>query len=95
MAHAFLARTDVRDFIDSLHGQFFTVEFTKRSTGELRRMNASRNYRSLLVGGHAKYDATAKNLVVVRDEGKNAIRSIPLDSVIVIRARKNVYHIVG
>lgn len=93
MAHAILKREDVRAFLNSLHGQFFTVDFVKRSTGERRTMNASLNYRSLLVGGQAKYDATVKNLVIVRDEGKNAIRSIPLDSLTTIRARHNVYHV--
>lgn len=91
--HATIKRDDLRAFLTGLHGQFFTVEFIKRSTGELRTMNATLNYRSLLVGGAAKYDAKEKGLLVVRDEGKNAIRSIPLDSVLVIRAKGNSYEV--
>ena len=88
-----IKRSDVRALLMGLHGQFFTVDFVKRSTGEARTMNASLNYRSLKVGGQAKYNASEKNLLVVRDEGKDAIRSIPLDAVLRIRCKGNSYSV--
>jgi hypothetical protein len=45
-------------------------------------MNASTDYRSLLRGGVACYDARAKNLVVVEDLDKHAIRSVPLENLV-------------
>ena len=83
----------VHDFIRNLNGKFFTIEFIKRTTGELRVMRATTNYDSKVVGGSMKYDPTAKQLIPVWDMDKKAFRSIPTDSVLVIRALGNRYQV--
>ena len=88
-----LSRDEVEKVLRDTKGGFFTVVFTKRTTGEKRTMKASLNYKSLLKGGQAKYDFASKQLLVVRDCEKQAIRSIPWDAVLEIRANKNVYTI--
>ena len=92
MKTATLARSGVRDYLESLNGKFFVVEFIKRTTGELRKLQATTNLTSHLKGGEASYDAKEKGLLVVIDlqaAKKNpdrAFRSIPLENVLVIRA---------
>ena len=81
----------VHDFIRNLNGKFFTVEFIKRSTGEVRVMRATTNYDSKTVGGVMTYDANAKQLIPVWDMDKKAFRSIPTDSVRRIVALGNTY----
>jgi hypothetical protein len=85
----------VGEFLRSLNGKFFTVEFIKRTTGELRVMTATTNYQSKLVGGELNYDADAKKLIPVWDTQKKAFRSIPTDSVQVIRALGQTYKVVA
>jgi len=81
-----LKRSEVLSFLSSLKGKFFTVEFVKRTTGEVRVMNCTTNYESKLAGGESAYDFNAKQLLPVWDLQKQAFRSIPLDSVRVIKA---------
>ena len=90
-----LKRDAVGDFLKSLNGKFFTVEFIKRTSGERRTMRATTNFESLLKGGEAAYNASEKNLLVVRDLDAQAFRSIPLDAVLVIRAKGNTYTIIN
>lgn len=89
---------EVEDVLRSTRGGFFTVVFTKRSTGELRTMHATLNYKGALKGGTAKYDHKAKSLLVVRDMdatrangNEDAIRSIPWDAVHQITANGQTY----
>lgn len=88
-----LDREKVYPFLTDLKGKFFTIEFIKRSTGELRVMRATTNYDSKLAGGDAKYSFSEKKLLPVWDLEKQAFRSIPLDAVLVIRALGNEYQV--
>lgn len=97
MSNIDLEVSAVYDFLTALNGKFFTVEFIKRSTGEVRVMRATTNFESHLKGGQATYDAKAKNLVVVLDlealkaTPDKAFRSIPAENVLTIKANGNVY----
>lgn len=84
---------DVFGVLLDTNGRFFTVCFTKRTTGEQRVMNATLNFRSLLKGGQAAYDHNAEGLIVVRDEAKDAIRSIPVENVLWIRANGETFEV--
>lgn len=79
-----IQRSQVRDYLTSLNGKFFTIQFIKRSNGELRTMNCTTNYRSHLAGGEPAYDAKAKNLLPVWDLKAKGFRSIPLEGVLCI-----------
>jgi hypothetical protein len=92
-----IEREGVEDFLRSLNGKMFSVVFTKRTTGETRKMLASTNFASKLKGGDPAYDAKSKGLLVVLDvvaskaTPERAIRSIPLDAVSEIHAKGEVY----
>ena len=92
-----IEREGVEDFLRSLNGKMFSVVFTKRTTGEVRKLLATTNYASKLKGGEASYDAKAKGLLVVLDvvaskkTPERAIRSIPLDAVSEIHANGETY----
>lgn len=86
---------DVFGVLVDTNGKFFTVCFRKRTTGEERVMNATLNYRGLLKGGAAAYDHNALGLLVVRDETKDAIRSIPVESVLWVKTNGETYFVKG
>lgn len=66
-------------------GKFFGVKFVKRTTGEVRRMNA--RVRPPAEGGPGMpYDPSQHNLLVVWDVHKKAWRQIPADNVLELRA---------
>ena len=62
-------------------GSIFSVEFIKRSTGELRRMTCRTGVKKHLKGGTKGYSAKAHNLLTVFDMEKKGYRSIPVDAV--------------
>lgn len=88
-----LVRDDVADFLRSLKGSFFTIEFIKRSTGEKRVMTATTNYQTKLAGGDAAYNFDEKKLLPVWDLANKGFRSIPTDAVLTIKAKGNTYTI--
>lgn len=93
-----VTRDSLAKLIEDTHGAFFTVAFTKRTTGEVRVMRATLNYSSALAGGEAKYDARERGLIVVRDmdatrAGVPPIRSINLDGVLWVKANGNTYEV--
>ena len=52
------------------NGHIFTVEFYKRSNGELRKMNCRRGVQKGVKGVGLKFDPNEKNLLVVYDMQK-------------------------
>jgi hypothetical protein len=91
MATIELSADKVDEFLRSLNGGFFTIRFIKRTTGEERVMNATKNLTKHLKGGEAKYNAKEKGLLIVTDTKAQAIRSIPTDAVLDIKANGNIY----
>lgn len=72
-------------------GKVFSVTFIKRTTGEPRRMLCRGGVTSKLKGGEKQYEPSEYKLSVVYDMEKQAYRSIPLDSVVQIKAFGKVY----
>ena len=62
-------------------GQIFTVEFIKRTTGDLRKLNCRIGVNKHLKGGKVAYNATEKQLLTVFDMTANGYRSIPLEGI--------------
>lgn len=62
-------------------GKVFGVEFIKRSTGELRRMNCRLGVTRHLKGGNKAYRASEKQLLTVFDMTNKGYRSIPLEGI--------------
>ena len=63
------------------NGAIFSVEFIKRSNGELRKMVCRLGVKKHLKGGTKAYDAKEHNLLTVFDMEKEGYRSIPVDSI--------------
>jgi hypothetical protein len=56
------------ELINSIpNGQIFTVEFIKRTTGELRRMNCRKGVRKGVNGEGRKFDPASRGLIGVYD----------------------------
>lgn len=72
-------------------GHIFSVEFIKRTTGELRHMVCRIGVKSHLKGGTKKFSDTEKQLLTVFDVQKNAYRSIPLDQIIRVKVNGQTY----
>ena len=72
------------------NGRFFSVTFTKRTTGEPRKMLARLGVQKGLTGAGARYDAKAHGLLTVYEVGVGW-RSVPLDGVTQVRAGGKVY----
>jgi len=68
-------------------GRAFSVEFVKRTTGEVRRMQARCGVKAHLAGGAPAYDFAEKKLVPVWDFNKEDYRCIPLDSIIWVKLK--------
>jgi len=76
-------------------GKFFTVVFTKRTTGEERVMNCRQRVKKFLKGGEAKYSFSEKKLVSVFDVQKNEYRCFPLDALKEIRSGGEVFQVMA
>lgn len=89
-----IERAGVYDYLRGLNGKFFTVVFTKRTTGEVRKMRATTNYAKHLKGGTLGYDPKEKGLIPVWDLEAKAFRSIPTDSVTEIHANGQQFSVI-
>jgi len=89
-----LKRKDVEQFLINTKGGFFGVTFIKRTTGEIRKMNARLNVKKHLKGGQRAYDPKAHNLIFCFDMVSGGYRCIPLEGVKEIRFNSNIYKVV-
>ena len=90
---ATMKQAEVSDFLDSLNGKFFVVDFIKRSDGTRRRMRATTNYQKHLKGGTLNYSPKDKGLLVVWSLDSAGFRSIPTNNVLEIHANGEIYTI--
>ncbi len=82
----------LRTLIKSLAGQkIFSVDFTKRTTGEARTMVCRLGVTKGQSGGELPFDPVEKGLLPVFDMQKKGYRMISLESVTEIRANGEVY----
>ncbi len=63
------------------NGAIFSVEFIKRSNGELRKMICRLGVKKHLRGGDKAYDSEQHKLLTVFDMEKEGYRSIPVDTI--------------
>ena len=62
-------------------GRIFSVEFIKRSTGELRTMTARIGVKKHLNGGYKSYNPGQHNLLTFFDMDAKGYRSIPVEAI--------------
>lgn len=79
---ATITREEAAKMLTESEGRIFTVTFTKRTTGEVRVMNARTGVTKHLKGGEAAYSFSAKMLLSVYDMQSAGYRCIPLDAII-------------
>lgn len=72
-------------------GRFFSVSFIKRTTGDLRTMQARMNVTKHLKGGVKPYSDKSKNLLTVFSVDANGYRSIPIDAIQSMKVKGQTY----
>lgn len=75
-------------------GRFFTIEFVKRTTGELRRMTARLGVKKHLKGGARAYDPAELGLLIVWESRSATYKSIPTDAIKSLRFAGKQYEVV-
>lgn len=83
---------DLVEFCRS-EGKFFTIGFYKRSNSEYREINCRGRVHKGLSGGSLPYDPDEKNLVAVYDVQADHYKTIPLDSIVLVKAHNEEYRV--
>lgn len=92
----FYATADnMADLIRKTKGKIFTVEFTKRTDGSDRIMNARLGVKAYLHGGVLPYDPNEKNLIPCFDMQKRAYRMISIEGIKSLKIGQNIYVLPG
>lgn len=79
---ATITREEAAKMLTESEGRIFTVTFIKRTTGEMRVMNARTGVKKHLRGGEAAYSFSEKMLLSVYDMQAAGYRCIPLEAII-------------
>ncbi len=80
------------DVIQKSKGKFFTVEFVKRTTGEVRKMNCRTGVKKGVTGIGKPFNDSDKGLVTVWDAKISQFRSIPIENIIKITSQGVEWH---
>ena len=87
-----MSNLTVADFTAATdNGRIFTVEFIKRTTGELRVMNCRRGVSKNVKGVGLAFDPGTKALMGVWDMQANAHRFVSLDSLVALKLAGQTY----
>ena len=89
-----ITRDEVREIVSNTNGQFFNVEFKKRTTGELRNMTARVGVSKYITGEGLKYNAKEKDLLPVFDMTAIGYRMVSIDGITQLRANGETYIVV-
>ena len=76
---------------ETANKRIFSVTFIKRSTGEVRKMNARRDVRKGVKGVGLAFEPSEKNLLTVYDMKKKGFRHINLNEVLEFTANKQKF----
>jgi len=79
------------DVVLSQKGKIMTVEFVKRTTGEVRVMNCRSGVRKYVTGEGAKYSFQDRELIPVYDLQKKGYRTINARAITKVRADGQEY----
>ena len=86
-----ITRDEVREIVSNTNGQFFNVDFKKRTTGELRNMTARVGVSKYITGEGLKYNAKEKDLLPVYDMIAKGYRMVSIDGITRLRANGETY----
>lgn len=88
-----ISESEAVNLIRATNGAFFGVTFVKRTTGEVRRMNARLGVTKHLKGGERAYDFDAKKLIGVYSQDKGDYRTIPFEGIQQVIVNHVVYDV--
>lgn len=83
--------TEAIEIVAAQEGKMMTVEFVKRTNGEVRVMNCRQGVRKHLTGEGAKYNFSEKGLIPVFDLQKRGYRTINAATIRRVRAGGQEY----
>lgn len=86
---------ELADVIRTSRGRIISVFFLKRTTDTFRRMRCQFGVRKHLKGGKAPYSFEEKNLICVWDVDGKSYKTIPIERLILVQDRKQLYLIDG
>ena len=89
-----ITRDEVREIVSNTNGQFFNVEFKKRTTGELRNMTARVGVSKYITGEGLKYNAKEKDLLPVYDMIAKGYRMVSIDGITRLRTNGETYIVI-
>ena len=82
----------VQDLLrETSNKKIFSVTFVKRTTGEVRTMNAMRGVRKGVTGQGLSFNPSEKNLLTVYDMKKQGHRFVNLNDVISFTANRKKF----
>ena len=90
-----ISRERLIQMVKQSMGRFFTIVFTKRTTGEKRTMTCRTGVHKHLKGGARAYDPEKLGLMIVWEPRSAEYRSIPTDAVEKIKYAGKVYEVVS
>lgn len=79
--------------VNGSKGKFFSVDFTKRTTGEQRHMTCRYGVRNRVTGAGRTYEFEDHALICVFDTVKNNYRTIPAENLISIKIDGVLYEV--
>lgn len=92
-----VTQQQIADLINASNGTFISVDFIKRTTGELRSITCRTGVHAYETGAGAKYDAQAKGLIPVWEAnaagGKDAYRCISVAGIMSARLGGHSYEV--
>ena len=86
-----ITNREARQILINAKNKIFTVDFVKRSNGEVRTMNCRRGVKKGLNGNGQRYDALSKGLLPVFDMQAHDYRVIALESILRLSIRGKSY----
>jgi len=88
-----ISRQQAYEMMLKSKGRFFSVEFIKRTNGQLRRMNCRLGVKGHLKGGSLKYNAKDRGLICVWDSRKKQYRMVNLETLVYLTMEGLKYEI--
>ena len=88
-----LTKQEAAKLISETNGQFFTVTFYKRSTGEERTMNCRLGVKKHLQGGEKRYSDKEKQLITVYSVDSKGYRTIPIEGLTQLKVAGRTYQV--
>ena len=86
-----ISLTEAIEIVAAQEGKVMTVEFIKRTNGEVRVMNCRQGVKKYLTGEGAKYNFSEKDLIPVYDLQKRGYRTINASTIRRVRAGGQEY----